>query len=326
MFSLGFPYALLLLPLPWLVWRFAPPFRDRTQALRIPFFRQLAREAGLEPKQGAVILKRTRLQMIAAVIAWGLTVIALARPVHLGEPVVFETSARDMMLAIDLSGSMDDADFIAADGSRQRRIDAVKGVVADFIAGRDGDRIGLIVFGTRAFVQAPFTEDLESLTGFLDQIEVGMAGPNTAIGDAIGLAIRSFQTSEVEERLLILLSDGADTGSRMSPVNAAEIAAGENVGIYTIGVGDPEASGEDRVDLDALKDIAARAGGQFFYAGDENALSEIYARIDELNPRATETETFQPREQIAHIPLSLALLIILGALVALDVQRRKVRG
>ena len=266
MLTLAAPWALLLLPLPWLVWRFVPPHHDRTVATRIPFFRQVTEAAGIEGRPGAVVLQRSALQMGLAVLIWALLVLSLARPERLGDPVTIETAARDVVLALDISGSMDQRDFKGPDGENQQRLAAVKDVLRQFITDRDGDRMALIVFGTRAFVQAPFTEDLQSLSGFLDQTEVGMAGPNTALGDAIGLAIRTFDASEVDQRLMILLSDGADTSSQVTPVNAATIAASKGVSIYTIGVGDPEASGEDRVDLQALQDIASRTGGAFFFA------------------------------------------------------------
>lgn len=311
MLSLAFPWALLLLPAPWLVWRFAPPHRDRVPAIRIPFFRLLTEATGAEPRPGAVVLARKRLQMVVAILVWALLVLALARPERLGDPVVIETAARDVVLALDISGSMDERDFIGADGQRMQRLEAVKGVLREFIAGRDGDRMALIVFGTRAFVQAPFTEDLQSLNGFLDQTVVGMAGPNTALGDAIGLGIRTFEASDVDQRLMILLSDGADTSSRMTPVNAAAMATDRGVVIYTIGVGDPEASGEDRVDLGALEDIAGRTRGQFFYAGDETALEQVYAKIDEQNPREVETTSYRPTTGLAHVPLGVGLVLAL---------------
>ena len=215
--SLSTPLALLLLPLPLLVWFFAPPHRHRVRATRVPFFRTLTQAAGVEAQHGALILRRSTLQMIAACLAWALLVLALAGPERLGEPIVTENAARDTVLALDISGSMDERDFVAQDGTRKQRLEAVTDVLRPFIAERDGDRMALIVFGTRAFVQAPFTDDLQSLNGFLDQTQVGMAGPNTALGDAIGLAIRTFQGSEIEERLMILLSDGGDTSSTMTP-------------------------------------------------------------------------------------------------------------
>lgn len=323
MLSLAFPWALALLPLPWFVWRFAPPHRDRVAAIRVPFFRQVTAAAGIEAREGAVVLARSRLQMGAAIAVWGLLLLAAARPERLGEPVVIETAARDVVLALDISGSMDERDFVAIDGARKQRLEAVKDVLRRFIAERDGDRMALIVFGTRAFVQAPFTEDLQSLSGFLDQTAVGMAGPNTALGDAIGLGIRTFEASEVDQRLMILLSDGADTSSTMTPVNAAQLAADRGVTIYTIGVGDPQASGEDKVDLDALRQIADLTGGQFFYADDEEALAQVYAEIDRQNPRLVETVTYRPAESLAHWPMGAALLLVLATVAGLHLRRRR---
>ena len=321
MIELAFPWALLLLPAPWLVWRFAPPHRERVSALRIPFFRRIAEAAGSEPREGSLVLKRLPLQMIVAILVWCLVVVALARPERVGEPIEVTKAARDVILAIDISGSMDERDFAVDDGSKIQRLEAVKQVVGDFIEAREGDRIALIVFGAKAFVQAPFTEDLRTVRDLLDQTEVGMAGPHTVIGDAIGLAIRTFESSEIEQRLLILLSDGADTGSRMSPVNAAEIASDNDVEIYTIGVGDPEGDGERRVDLNALEDIAARAEGEFFFAGDEASLAAVYERIDQLTPRQVETSSFRPREPLGHWPLIIAAVLALTAIGGLHMRK-----
>lgn len=317
-FSLLFPWALLLLPAPWLVWRFAPAHRDQTTAIRIPFFRQVAEAAGLEPKSGAVVLQRKRIQMIAAILCWGLTVFGVARPELLGQQITVEKAARDMVLAVDISGSMDARDMVDATGEKKQRLQMVKDVVGAFIEARDGDRIALIVFGTRAFVQTPFTEDLASVRELLEATQVGMAGPDTAIGDAIGLSIRTFETSEVEQRLLVLLSDGADTSSRMSPVNAAEIAAQQGVSIYTVGVGDPKGSGDDKVDLQTLEDIARRANGAFYYATDGEGLAKIYQEIERLNPRITETVSFQPKQPLSWIAFGAAMAVAVLALAWLQ--------
>lgn len=314
MLSLAAPWALILLPLPLLIWRLMPAHRHRVRALRIPFFRQVTAAAALEGRPGATVLARSRLQMIAAIAVWGLIVLALARPERLGAPVVIESAARDIVLAVDISGSMDARDFATPDGAPMQRLEAVKQVLRGFIADRDADRMALIIFGSRAFVQAPFTEDLPSLAGFLDLTQVGMAGPDTALGDAIGLSVRSFEASDVEERLLILLSDGADTSSRMTPMNAAAIAADKGITIFTIGVGTPDAQGADRVDLVALQQIAAATGGRYFYAADQSALQEVYGEIDRLTPRIAETRSFRPSESLGHWPLGLAALIVIATL------------
>lgn len=322
MISLGLPWALMILPLPLLVWRLVPPHRERVQALRFPFFRRIVDTAGTEPGPGAVVLRRTRLQMSAAIIAWCLIVLATAQPERVGEPVEITRAARDVVLAIDISGSMDARDFAGPDDAPQQRLAAVRDVVRSFVEGREGDRMALIVFGSRAYVQAPLTEDLGTIVDLLDRTEVGMAGPHTALGDAIGLAIRTFESSDIDQRLMILLSDGTDTASRMSPVNAAEIADGQGVEIYTIGVGDPDATGEDRVDLATLQDIAARTDGEYFFASDQDALTHVYARIDELAPREVETLSYRPRQPLAWIPLALAALVGLATLTLLQLAAR----
>ena len=326
MIEFSHPLAFLLLPLPLLVWFLVPPHQQRVSALRFPFFRRLADAIGQDPRAGSVIFRRKTLQNVAAVLIWGLVVAALAQPERVGEPIVQEKAARDVMLAIDISGSMDQRDFPSEGGERVQRLDAVKRVVGDFIAARDGDRMALIVFGAKAFVQAPFTEDLASVRALLDQTEVGMAGPHTVLGDAIGLAIKTFQASQIEDRLLIVLSDGADTGSRMTPINAAAIAARENIEIIAIGVGDPAGTGDQRLDERTLTDIATTAGGTYYFAGDEAALAEIYARIDAQKPREVETTTFRPREPLGHILLAISAIIGLLALTILHLSSTRRRA
>ncbi len=328
MISLAAPWALILLPLPLVVWWLVPPHRQRVPALRFPFFRRIVEAAGAAPRAGAVVMTRSRLQMAASSLVWLLIVLALARPERVGAPVEITRAARDVVLAIDISGSMDTRDFATPDGGPKQRLAAVRDVVRGFVEQREGDRMALIVFGTKAYVQAPLTEDLRTITDLLDHTEVGMAGPHTALGDAIGLAIRTFEASDVKERLLILLSDGTDTGSRMSPVNAAAIAASRGVEIHTIAVGDPDATGEGRVDTAALKAIAERTGGAAFFAGDEAGLEDVYARIDELAPREMETLSYRPRQSLAYLALLAAALVgtltVLG--LHLGARRRDARA
>ncbi|MEM8730147.1 MAG: VWA domain-containing protein [Pseudomonadota bacterium] len=319
--TLAYPWLLLLLPLPVAVWRLMPPYRTRVQAIRVPFFRDITQAAGLSPQDGASVLGRHPLQWAAALVIWLMMVLALAGPERIGPPITVESAARDIVIALDISGSMDARDFVDAEGARLQRLAAVKAVIGDFISARDSDRIALIVFGSKAFVQAPFTEDLDSLAGFLDQIQVGMAGPNTALGDAIGLSVRTFEASDVDERLLILLSDGADTGSRMPPINAADIAAQRDVTIFTIGVGDPNGDGDGRVDLDILDRIASETGGRNYFASDQAALTEIYAEIDTLTPRKVETLSFRPKQDLTYLPLCLALVVLIVTTSILSVRR-----
>ncbi|MFG6158638.1 VWA domain-containing protein [Halomonas sp. 1390] len=316
MIELATPLALLLLPLPLLVSRLLPPHRERLTAMRLPFFQQLIEAAGVGAGAGAVVPPRSRLTLAGGWLVWALIVLALARPEHVGEPIVEQRAARDLILAVDISGSMNEKDFPAEDGTPIQRLAGVKAVIADFLDGREGERLALIVFGSRAFVQAPLTEDLETLQALLAQTEVGMAGPHTALGDAIGLSIRQFEASEIDQRLLILLSDGSDTGSRMSPLNAAQIAADRGVRIVTIAVGDPGGSGENRVDLATLEAIAQRTEGGFFTAADQRALDAVYDQVDELAPRETERLSYRQRRALVQWPMGSAVLLGLAMLGA----------
>src|SRR5262249_24420086 len=275
----------------------------------IPFFARVAEATGQTPQPGAVILRRLPLQMIVAAIVWLLLVGALARPQWVGDPITHDISAREMMLAIDESGTMKEPAFKTPDGQMLQRLDGVKRVIADFIAKRKGDRVGLILFGTRAYVQAAFTPDLRTIRTLLDQTEVAMAGEQTAIGDAIGLAIKAFEPSKAQQRMLILLTDGNDTASRVPPAHAAEIARQREVTIYTIGVGNPEASGENRVDLQTLQDVANTTGGKFFRAENGAELDAIYDDIDRLAPVKLQTESWRPKLPLFQWPLGIALVI-----------------
>ena len=311
MLELAHPWALLLLPLPLLVWWLAPPQRERVSAMRVPFFEQIAAAAGSEARAGAVVMRRRRLQVIVAILVWLLLVAGLAKPEWVGEPIVRTEAARDIMLALDLSGSMDYVDFPGEDGNDVSRFTAVQRVVDRFVAERESDRIGLIVFGTKAYLQLPFTRDLETARALVELMEVGMAGPKTALGDSIGLAINSFESSEVDDRLLILLTDGNDTASKMTSINAADIASLNGVEIYTIGIGNTEATGEDRVDFETLAAIARRTGGDFFNAENEAALDAIYRRIDEAAVADVRTQSWRPRESLVHWPAGLAVVLVL---------------
>ena len=311
MLEFAYPLALLAAPLPILAWWLLPPQRERVSALRVPFFEPITAAAGSEARAGAVILRRRWLQLFVAVLVWLLLVAGLAKPEWVGEPIVRTEAARDIMLALDLSGSMDYHDFPGEDGNDVSRFEAVQRVVDRFVAEREDDRIGLIVFGTKAYLQLPFTRDLDTARALVALMDVGMAGPKTALGDSIGLAIRSFETSEVDDRLLILLTDGNDTASKMTPINAADIAQLNGVEIYTIGIGDTAATGEARVDFDVLAAIAGRTGGEFYNAEDETALDAVYRRIDQTAVSDVRTQSWRPRESLVHWPVGLAVILVL---------------
>ena len=310
--ELGVPQALLLLPLPVFVWALLPPYREAVESVRIPFFERTATATGQAPRRGAAILSRTGLQWLVAPLAWVLIVLALARPVWVEPPTRKVETARDVLLAVDLSQSMETRDFRDPQGRQIDRLAAVKLVLDDFIARREGDRLGLVVFGAAAYLQAPFTRDLEASRLLLDETRIGMAGPRTVIGDAIGLGIRLFEASEAKQKVMILLTDGNDTGSRVPPEKAADLAAERGLVVHTVGIGDPQTSGEDRVDFEALRAVASRTGGRAYLAADRERLAGVYNELDRLESRELESFAFRPRRALFHWPLGAALAVVLA--------------
>jgi Ca-activated chloride channel family protein len=225
---------------------------------------------------------------------------------------------------VDLSGSMETKDFTNSTGETVDRLAAIKEVLDDFLSRRDGDRVGLIFFGAAAFVQAPFTEDLEVCRSLLDEAQVRMAGAKTMLGDAIGLAMTVFERSEVEERVLIILTDGNDTGSEVPPPKAADIAKDRGITIHTVAVGDPAAAGEEKLDEETLRAIASATGGIYSHAADRVQLQGVYAKLDELETRKAETLTHRPKHDLFHWPLGVFLvasLLFHGVMLAAGAVR-----
>jgi len=312
MLVFDFPWAFAALPLPLMVWWLLPPYREASHAVRVPFFDEAARAAGVTPSHGAVILETNWMQKIFAPVAWGLVVTATANPQWVEPPIERVESARELMLAIDISQSMETRDFVDPQGRRVDRLKAVKGVVDEFIGRRKGDRIGLIVFGASAFPQAPLTLDHKTVQSLLDEVRIGMAGPQTSIGDAIGVAIKMTEHSKTKERVLILLTDGNDTASRLPPKQAAEIAKQHGITIHTIGIGDPRAGGEQRVDLGALTHVAQVTGGRWFRGENRQGLEGIYRTLDEITPEKVKRAVYRPKRALFYYPLGAAALLLLG--------------
>ncbi len=312
MYKLEYPWLLALLPLPLFLYWLLPAYKEEQDSLRLTFFHYISESLGLTPQPGAVVPRTNWLQKLIAPLCWCLIILALARPQFVEPPVQKVEPGRDLMLALDISQSMETPDFRTHDGRRMRRVDAVKQVVSDFIANRKHDRIGLIVFGQAAYPVTPFTLDHDACLKILNQTEAGMAGPQTMIGDAIGLAIKQFHSSEAKERILILLTDGNDTGSRMPPRKAAEIASQNGITIHVVGLGDPRARGEDKVDYNALYSIAKATGGQVFYGENRVELEKAYATLDKITPQNFKTLSYQPRRELFMFPLGAAVLLLIG--------------
>ena len=307
MLTFAYPWLLLLLPLPLLVWWLVPPHREPRQALVVPFLQRLVAQGGQSLAEGAVVLRGGWLRRISLVFAWCCVVLALARPQKIEPPVTKEVPVRDLLLAVDLSGSMETKDFKNARGETVDRLTAVKEVLDEFLSRRKGDRVGLIFFGSSPFVQAPFTQDLQVCRQLLDEAQVKMAGPQTAFGDALGLAIDVFDRSPAKDRVLIALTDGNDTASQVPPAKAAAIAKDKGIVIHTISVGDPTTAGEDALDIETLKAVATTCGGTYAHAADRDQLDDIYHKIDALETRQAETISHRPRRDIYWWPLAIGL-------------------
>ena len=320
MWQFDYPWLLLLLPLPWLGYRYLPEYREARSAVRVPFFNAMSRAIDQAPHTSGA--RHNLWQRLLNLLVWALLVVAVARPVWIEKPIERQQPVRDLMLAIDISQSMQTTDFTDAGGHKINRLAAVKQVVQDFIQRRKDDRIGLIVFGSGAYPQAPLTLDHASLSLLLEDTGIGMAGPNTAIGDAIGLSLKLLDQAHEQEKVLILLTDGNDTNSAIPPARAAAMAAAKGVLIHTIGIGNPSADGEAKVDLGALQKIARATGGQYFRAEDRDSLNQVYATLDRITPHQVKTLSHQPKRDLFWLPLAAAIsLLALYHLLALLAAR-----
>lgn len=312
MYQLDYPWLLAMLPLPLLVWWLLPPYRETSRAIRLPFFSDMAKAAGLKPAPGAVILRTNWIQKILAPLTWSLIVLALARPQYVEPPLTKVEPARDLLLALDLSQSMDTRDFRSPSGVVDTRAAAVRRVVDEFITRRTGDRIGLVAFGDAPYPLVPFTLDHATVRAMLAESRPGMAGPRTAIGDAVGLAIKMFEQSKAPEKVVIVLSDGNDTASKMPPDRAADIAKQRGIRVHAVGIGDPKATGEDRLDQEALRKVAETTGGRFFFGGSQQELASIYATLDAITPANQKTFTWRPTRELSWYFVG-AVVVLLAA-------------
>ncbi len=324
MFELLWWWILLLLPVPWLVQRwFAVKQQDEVvqAGLFMPFADDLRDMSQTQTSTN----KHSKYQLLLW-LAWLFLLLAAARPQWLGEPVELSRSGRDLMLAIDLSGSMQTRDFEIS-GQSVDRLTATKVIAKDFIARREGDRVGLILFGAQAYLQTPLTFDRKTVNQFLSEAVIGLAGKETAIGDAIGLAVKRLQhVKNASDLVLILLTDGVNTAGALKPEEAVKLAKNIGLRIYTIGMGADSMAvrsffGTQMVnpsaDLDEamLQNIADETGGKYFRAKDTQGLQKIYALIDKLEPVARDSKTFRPVRSLLVYPLAISFVLLLLILV-----------
>ena len=304
---------------PWVFW-FAllplimlllPPLKFRVEALSVPFFNDLIALKKEKPSKGVQVARIGPIPTILKYFVWMALVVAAASPQLVGEPEKQIKTARNFLINVDISLSMETRDWENSQGVRTSRWEAVKEVMEEFIDRRQGDRMGLILFGSQAYLQTPFTDDLEVVQALLESSEVGMAGAKTAIGNSIGKSVELFEQDSIQKKVMVLVTDGADSGSELQPIQAARLAALDSITIYTIGIGTTRPQAYE-LDEYTLQEIAKASGGQYFRASDRIRLEEVYAELDELEPIEYENQDFIPKRLLFYYPLLLALGIALG--------------
>lgn len=307
-------WALWLLPLP-IIMRLMPAVKREQAALKVPSFTLWQNDFG--QYQGAN--SKANIAWLLPCLIWASLVIALTRPSWLGDVVELPVSGRDLMMAVDISGSMEIKDM-KINGTAVDRLSVVKEVLNDFIDRRTGDRLGLILFGSNAYLQNPLTFDRETVRTFLNEAALGLAGKNTAIGDAIALAAKRLENNPAESRVLVLLTDGANTAGEIDPVKAAELAAQMGIRIHTVGLGADsmrvtsffgvqQVNPSRDLDENSLRKIADLTGGKFFRARNITELDEIYTIIDQLEPTEKDPEVYRPQTSLYQWPLLAALIL-----------------
>ncbi len=307
-FEYPWVFWFLLLPLVMLL---LPPLKFRTEALYVPFFEKLLNIKKEKPSKGVRIAKLGPIATVFKYIYWAALVTAAASPQLIGEPEKQIKTARNFLINVDISLSMETRDWENKEGIKVTRWEAVKEVMDEFIARRQGDRMGLILFGTQAYLQTPFTDDLEVVQSLLESSEVGMAGAKTAIGNSIGKSVELFEQDSIQKKVMVLVTDGADSGSEIRPIQAARLAAVDSITVYTIGIG---TTGPQTYELDeyTLGEIAKASGGQYFRASDRLRLEEVYAELNELEPIEYENQDFIPKRLLFYYPLLLAIFLVLS--------------
>lgn len=323
MFEFVYWWIFLLIPLPFMARFLLKALKQNDQQVWIPLAQGLS-------EQQSQISSRPSSRIIAWLV-WLLLLTALAKPIWFGEPLRLQQQSRDMVLSLDLSGSMLEVDM-PLNGKTVDRLTLVKDLLKTFISKREGDRLGLIVFADHAYLQTPLTFDLKTISQMVDETEIGLVGKRTAIGESIAMAIKRFVENKNDQRVLILLTDGANTAGTLDPIQAATQAAKNNITIYTIGIGADEMIkrnifGRQRInpsaDLDekTLTEIANLTGGQYFRARNQEELSNIYTKLNQLEPIDSDFLEFRPQKNLFYWPLSIAILLLISFLLY-----RKLRG
>lgn len=307
-FVIAYKWVFLLLPLPLLVYLLLPALKKRRSALIAPFFNRAAEVSHQKARSNAWITRRNFFGWVTLILCWICLLAAASSPQYVSQPGKKVKTVRSFLIAADISFSMAETDWVLH-GKRSTRWDAVKSIMKDFVKNRKSDQIGLVMFGTHAYLQAPLTTDLDAITWLLDETEVGMAGQMTSIGEAIGYSIKVFKEDTIKQKIMLLLTDGIDAGQGIQPLDAAQAARKDSITIYTLGIGKAGGSGGYDLDEKTLKDIAQVTDGKYFNAMNEGQLKNVYKELDKMEPVKYEEETYKPVKLLYMYPLAAAILL-----------------
>ncbi|HTQ65101.1 MAG TPA: VWA domain-containing protein [Puia sp.] len=305
-FEIAYKWVIFLLPLPLVIYLVLPALKKRRSGMIAPFFGRAATVSGQRPKKNAWITSRNFFGWLALILCWICLLAAAASPRFVGQPGKKTKTVRSFLIVTDISFSMAQTDWVL-EGKRTSRWDAVKTIMKDFVKERKSDQMGLVMFGTHAYLQAPLTTDLDAVSWLLDQTDVGMAGQMTSIGEAIAFSIKVLKEDTIKQKIILLLTDGIDDGKGIQPLDAAQAAKKDSIIIYTLGIGKAHGSGGYDLDEKTLKDIASTTDGKYFNAMNEGQLKDVYKELDKMEPVKYEEETYKPVKLLYMYPLALAI-------------------
>ncbi|MGC3946511.1 MAG: VWA domain-containing protein [Chryseolinea sp.] len=305
-FEIAYKWVFFLLPVPILVYALLPSLRKRRLGLIIPSFMRAANLSDQKPVKSAWITRRNIFGWLILTLCWISLLAAASSPRLVGEPEKKTKLVRSFLIAADISFSMAERDWVV-DGKRTTRWEAVRSIMKDFIKERKSDQMGLVMFATHAYLQAPLTNDLTTINWLLDETEVGMAGQMTSLGEAIGFSIKVFRDDTVKQKVMLLLTDGVDSGNDIAPLDAAQAARKDSIVIYTLGIGKARGSGGYNIDEKGLTELASITGGKYFNAMNEGELKNVYAELNKLEPIEFEDERYKPVELLYYYPLLAAV-------------------
>lgn len=325
-FEIAYMWVFWLFPIPFVLYWVMPSMRLKGASLRYPNFKKAQGYTGQKPRNSAMVRRRNVFVWLGLILIWVGVLTSLSSPQLVGKPEMKVKTSRNFLVVADISFSMAQKDWVI-DGKRARRWDAVKSVLHEFISNREGDRMGLIFFGSSAYIQAPFTPDLMVVDQMLEEADVGFAGQMTHIGKAIVKGMEMFDNDTLESKVMLVITDGVDAGTEILPLDAADLARQDSIMIYTIGIGEPSNVGSD-LDEKTLIEISDMTGAKYFRGKDTGELEKIYAELDKLEPIEYEEEQNNPVTLLYYYPLGASILLGLVMMFLMSSVRiiKKMKG